>query len=162
VNNRMLPTLRKHGIPAPHASTRDKLGRDTLMRERLSKHIMLGETAEGRTVEVPSWQIASRCTQLRRLMPIVQADPVDPEKIEGSDSGADSPLQGSGYGLYAIFGKPAKKPRAILLAELLNSVQRDDPAEDSTAKAMAGRRFEADWDKTHKPIRRQLRWQRPR
>ena len=46
VNNRMIPHLRKGGIPDPHESTRDKLGRDTLMREKLRKRIKLGEDAK--------------------------------------------------------------------------------------------------------------------
>jgi hypothetical protein len=162
VNNRMLPILRKAGIPAPHESTRDKLGRDTLMRERLGITVRLGETAGGQVIEVPSWQISDRCPQLRRLMPIVQANPDEPEKIKGSTDGEDSPLQGAGYGLYAIYGKPTPKPRGVQLAELLNRVKREEPDQEQTARAMAGRKFDQAWDKSHQPVRRQLRWQRPR
>jgi len=162
VNNRMLPILRKHGIPAPHESTRDKLGRDTLMRERLGKMVHLGETGDGRSLDVPQWQIADKCRQLRRLMPIVQANPEEPEKIEGTTNGEDSPLQGAGYGLYAIYGKPQIKPRAVQLAEILAAIQKPDASEEQTAKAMAGRKFDVQWDKTHKPVRRNLKWGRPR
>ena len=162
VNNRMLPILRKHGIPAPHESTRDKLGRDTLMRERLRKQVHLGETADHVSVDVPMWQIADRCPQLRRLMPIVQANPEEPEKIEGSTSGEDSPLQGAGYGLYAIYGKPTPKPRGVQLAQVLAEIKRDSPQVEQTAKAMAGRKFDIAWDKSHKPVRRQLKWGRSR
>jgi hypothetical protein len=160
VNNRMIPILRQHGVPAPHESTRDKLGRDTLMRERLGKRVRLGETAGGQVMEVSQWQVADRCTQLRRLMPIVQANEDEPEKIESSDNGEDSPLQGAGYGLYAIWGKPAAKPKGIQLREMLETVQRADPAEQQTARAMVGRRFDLDWEKTHQPVRRKLRWSR--
>jgi len=161
VNNRMTPILRKAGIPAPHASTRDKLGRDTLMRERLGITIQLGETADHQMIEVPNWQVADRCRQLRRLMPIVQANPDEPEKIESTKNGEDSPLQGAGYGLYAIFGKPTPKPKAVQLSELLERIKRDQPDHEATARAMAGRKFDESWDKLHKPVRRQLRWQRP-
>ena len=162
VNNRMLPILRKYGIPAPHESTRDKLGRDTLMRERLGKTVHLGETAEHVSIDVPMWQIADRCPQLRRLMPIVQANPEEPEKIEGSTSGEDSPLQGAGYGLYAIYGKPTPKPRGVQLAQVLAEIKRDSPQVEQTAKAMAGRKFDIAWDKSHQPVRRQLKWGRSR
>jgi hypothetical protein len=162
VNNRMIPTLRKFGIPAPHESTRDKLGRDTLMRERLGITVKLGETAGGQLLQVPSWQMARDCRELRRLMPIVQADPVQPEKIEGTTNGEDSPLQGAGYGLYSIYGKPSPKPRGVQLSEILESIKRQEPDIEATARAMAGRKFDQEWDKTHQPVRRQLRWQRPR
>ena len=155
VNNRMLPILRRNGVPAPHQSTRDKLGRDTLMRERMVKRIQLGEDAEGHPIEVPSWQVSDRCRQLRRLIPIVQADEEQPEKIEGSGTGEDSPLQGAGYGLYAIFGKPAEKPKGVQLAERLALIPTN------TAKAIEGKKFEIDWSKKHQPMRRKLKWGRP-
>ena len=161
VNNRMIPILRKHGIPAPHASTRDKLGRDTLMRERLGLRVRLGETAGGQVMEAPLWQVSDRCVELRRLMPIVQANPEQPEKIESTKNGEDSPLQGAGYGLYAIYGKPTPKPRAVQLAEVLAQIRRAEPDLEQTAKAMAGRKFDINWDKQHQPVRRQLRWARP-
>lgn len=154
VTNRMIPIFRKHGIPAPHASTRDKLGRDTLMRERLGIGITTGER-DGQNVVVPSWQVSNLCVQLRRLMPIVQADPVRPEKIEGTVNGEDSPLQGAGYGLYDIFGKPSPKPRGVQLAEVLANI------DSNTQKALAGRKFDVKWEKDHQPVRRKLKWTRP-
>ena len=162
VNQRMWTVLRASGIPAPHESTRDKLGRDTLMRERMRKQIRLGEDAEGHIVEVPSWQIADRCTQLRRIIPIMKADETQPEKIEATTDGTDSPLQGAGYGLYAIFGKPTPKPRDVQLAETLAMIQRAEPDLEQTARAMAGRKFDVKWGEQHKPVRRQLKWVRPR
>jgi len=162
VNNRMLPILRKHGIPAPHESTRDKLGRDTLMRERLRQRVQLGEDADGHLIEVPAWQIADSCTQLRRIIPIMKADEVQPEKMEATLDGTDSPLQGAGYGLYAIYGKPREKPRDVQLAEVLAAIQKPDPEIEQTARAMAGRKFDVNWGKTHQPVRRSLRWGRPK
>jgi len=162
VNNRMLPILRKHGIPAPHESTRDKLGRDTLMRERMRQRVRLGEDAEGHLLEVPAWQISDACTQLRRIIPIMKADEVQPEKMEATTDGTDSPLQGAGYGLYAIYGKPREKPREVQLSEVLAAIQKPEADLEQTARAMAGRKFDVNWGKTHQPVRRQLRWGRPK
>lgn len=155
VNNRMLPILRQHGIPAPHESTRDKLGRDTLMREKLGTMIHLGEDAEGHPMEIPSWQMSNLCVHLKRLMPVVKADETQPEKIEGTTDGTDSPLQGAGYGLYAIFGKPAGKPKAVQLQEVL----ADAPS--VTAQYLRTMRFEDKWKREHAPARRNpVRWKR--
>jgi len=162
VNNRMLPILRKHGIPAPHESTRDKLGRDTLMRERMRQRVRLGEDAEGHSLEVPAWQISDACTQLRRIIPIMKADEVQPEKMEATTDGTDSPLQGAGYGLYAIYGKPREKPREVQLSEVLAAIQKPEADLEHTARAMAGRKAHVNWGKTHQPVRRQLRWGRPK
>ena len=155
VNNRMGPILSKAGIPLPHESTRDKLGRDTLMRERMRKRIQIGEDAEGHLIEVPSWQIADTCAQLRRIIPVMKADEVQPEKIEGTTDGTDSPLQGSGYGLYAIFGRPAVLPKT----EQLRRILVDAP--DNTALALRAMRFEQNWKQTHaQPRRNPVRWKR--
>ena len=155
VNNRMIPVLRRAGIPDPHESTRDKLGRDTLMRERLRKRISLGEDGDGHMVEVPNWQIADCCTQLRRIIPIMKADEQEPEKIEGTTDGTDSPLQGAGYGLYAIFGKPHPLPKDVQLARVLAD------APDNTALALRAMRFEQNWQSNHAtPRRSPVRWKR--
>jgi hypothetical protein len=154
VNARMMPVLRANGVPDPHESTRDKLGRDTLMRERLRKRIHIGETGDGHAIEVPSWQISDRCTHLRRIIPIMKADEDEPEKIESTDDGTDSPLQGAGYGLYDIFGKPNVKPRSVQLMEVLAK----EPTQ--TAKYMAGIKFDEKWDKIHAPRRNPARWHR--
>lgn len=155
VNNRMIPVLRKHGIPDPHESTRDKLGRDTLMRERLKMQVRVGEDGAGHPIEHPSWQIADRCEQLRQLIPIVKANPKEPEKIEGTEDGTDSPLQGAGYGLYAIFGRPAVKPKTVQLQEVLAN------APDDTAQYLRALRFEDNWKRTHRPLgRNPVRWKR--
>ena len=117
VNQRMVPVLRRHGIPDPVPSTRDKLGRDTLMRELLAKRIRTSEDSSGHPIEIPGWRIAEKCTQLRRIIPIIKADPIAVEQIENSGDGTDSPLQGSGYGLYAIFGRTPDKPFRVDAAE---------------------------------------------
>ena len=159
VIHRMTPILRAYGIPTPHPSTRDKLGREQLMYQLMVKRIQTGEDGAGHEVEIPAWRVSEKCQALRRVIPIAKRDDADVEKIENFDG--DDPLQGAGYGLYAIFGKPAEKPRGVQLAEVLASIQRDEPSLEQTAKAMAGRKFDIDWNKKHKPVRRQLRWTRP-
>lgn len=155
VNQRMMPILRKHGIPDPHESTRDKLGRDTLMRERLRKRIHLGEDGEGHSIDVPNWQVSDRCTQLRRIIPVMKADEVQPEKIEATTDGTDSPLQGAGYGLYAIFGRPAEVPKAVQLQRVL------EDAPDNTAQYLRAMRFEKNWADQHPARgRNPVRWRR--
>jgi len=154
---RMTPILRKAGIPEPYPSTRDKVGRDTLMRERLEKRIVIGEDGEGHFVEVPNWRISRRCKELIRIMPIAKADEADPEKIEPVNDGSDSPLQGAGYGLYGIWGKPAKIPREVVRRELAATIIEPDSqptAEQLTELAMAMKRFAAD----NKPNKRRSRW----
>jgi hypothetical protein len=153
VFNRMTPTLREYGIPAPHVSTRDKIGREQMMYDLLVKRIHTGEDADGHSVECPAWMISNKCESLIRVIPIAKRDDLDKEKIESFDG--DDPLQGASYGLYAIFGKPAEKPRSVQLAEVLEGVP------NNTQKAIVAKRFDVDWAKSHKPVRRQLRWTRP-
>ena len=133
VNERMRPILQRAGIPFPQASTRDKLGRDTLMRELLAKRIRTGEDASGHEIEIPGWMISDRCHRLRRLIPVVKADPIAVEQIENAGDGTDSPLQGAGYGLYAIFGRPAGKPLEIQAQEYYRGLS---PRADMTAKSI--------------------------
>lgn len=150
VNQRMGPILARHRIPLPIASTRDKLGRDTLMRELLAKRIPVGEDAGGHALEMPGWMISSRCRQLCRLIPIVKSDETKPEQIEGSDDGTDSPLQGAGYGLYAIFGRPAGKPVAVRRQEYYDALS---PRSEMTAKAILMKK----WESENNP-RRESHW----
>jgi hypothetical protein len=163
VNQRMMPILRKHRIPDPHESTRDKLGRDTLMREKMRGRIRVGEDAYGHPLEYPAWQIATSCTALRRVIPIIKANPIEPEKMETTTDGTDSPLQGAGYGLYDIFGKPATKPKAVQKSEYLEeSVEEiEDLAQANTMRFLADKRFEKQWGQAHAaPRRNPIRWKR--
>jgi hypothetical protein len=162
VNQRMMPVLRKSRIPDPHESTRDKLGRDTLMREKMRSRIRLGEDAYGHPLEVPSWQIADRCTALRRIIPVIKANPTEPEKMETTTDGTDSPLQGAGYGLYDIFGRPAMKPKDVQKSEFLELKTKDikDLAEANTMRHLQDRKFEQGWASSHVPRRNPVRWRR--
>jgi hypothetical protein len=141
VNQRMTPVLRREGIPIPLPSTRDKLGRDTLMRELLAKRIRVGEDAGGHPIEIPGWQVSDKCRQLRRIIPIVKSDPIRVEQIEAGIGGSDSPLQGSGYGLYAIFGRPASKPLQVRQQEYYEGLS---PKADMTAKSVLMAKWKQD------------------
>jgi hypothetical protein len=155
VNNRMITILRKAGIPDPHESTRDKLGRDTLMRERMRMRVRIGEDGYGHPLEVPNWQISDHCKQLRRIIPVMKANPTEPEKMETTTDGTDSPLQGAGYGLYAIWGRPREIPKAVQLQKVL------EDAPDKTAQYLRALRFEQNWAKSHpEPRRSPVRWRR--
>jgi len=67
--------------------------------------------------------------------------PVKVEQIEGSSDGSDSPLQGSGYGLYAIFGRPASKPLQVRQQEYYQSLS---PKADMTAKSVLMAKWKQD------------------
>lgn len=150
---RMSPTLRAGGLPDPHPSTRDKLGREQLMYQLLSKRIHVGESAEGHPIEVPGWQISDKCTHLTEVIPRAPRDEADVERI--AEFLGDDPLQGAGYGLYAIFGKPAAKPKSVQLQEVLAG------APDNTAQYLRAMRFEDNWKQTHRPLgRNPVRWRR--
>lgn len=147
VNERMRPILQKGGLPVPLPSTRDKLGRDTLMRELLKKRVKTGEDASGHNIELPGWMISEDCGRLIRLIPTVKADEIKREQIEAGVAGSDSPLQGAGYGLYAIFGRPAGKPTEVRAREYYESLS---PKADMTAKSILMRK----WRNDNNPKRR--------
>ena len=138
VARRMSPILQAAGLPIPIPSTRDKLGREQLMYQLLEKRIRTGEDAEGREISEPAWQIADTCTHLINVIPAAPRDDADPEKI--AEFLGDDPLQGAGYGLYAIIGGPQSVPKHAQLAAKLEG-------KDPQAQAMAHRLFEASWKK---------------
>lgn len=106
---RMEPTLRSYGLPSPTISTRDKLGREQLMYQLMVKRIKTREDADGRGIEQAGWQIEEGCKMLIDVIPTAPRKEDDPEKIE--EFLGDDPLQGAGYGLYAIAGKPRALPK---------------------------------------------------
>jgi hypothetical protein len=155
IAQRMTPILRKAGIPEPFPSTRDKLGRDSLMRERMEKRIRVGEDGEGHFVEVPNWRISRRCKELIRVIPVAKADDADPEKIEAVNDGSDSPLQGAGYGLYSIWGRPARLPMSVRRERVAEKFVEDGVIVKPTELAMAMRVFES---KERQKTKRRTRW----
>jgi Terminase large subunit, T4likevirus-type, N-terminal len=150
---RMSPILHSSGLPMPHASTRDKLGREQLMYQLMVKRIEVGEDERG-PVEIPAWRISSKCQHLIEVIPRAPRDELDVEKI--AEFLGDDPLQGCGYGLYAIFGKPAAIPKAVQLQKVLAD------APDNTALYLRALRFEKQWGQTHPSRgRNPVRWKRP-
>lgn len=149
---RMTPVLRSVGLPPPHASTRDKLGREQLMYQLMVKRVKVSEDEHG-AIEVPAWRISAKCNHLIEVIPRAPRDDDDVEKI--AEFLGDDPLQGAGYGLYAIFGKPREVPKDVQLFRAI------EDAPDKTAMHMRALKFESDWKKTHvKRGRSALRWRR--
>jgi hypothetical protein len=142
---RMAPILREWGVTQPHASTRDKTGRDTLMAELLAKRIRTSEDGDGHPIRMPAWRISDRCAQLTRVIPVTKRDEGNVEQAENIGDGSDSPLQGCGYGLYDIFGGPAEKPLTVQKQELW----AQQPERTVHSKVMQQRAFDA----THRPVK---------
>jgi terminase large subunit-like protein len=150
---RMSPILRESGLPMPFASTRDKLGREQLMYQLMVSRKIVGEDTSGHPLELPAWRISAKCQHLIEVIPRAPRDEQDVEKI--AEFLGDDPLQGAGYGLYAIFGKPAQVPKAVQLQRVL------EDAPDNTMMALRAMRFEQNWQKTHSQVRRNpVRWKR--
>jgi hypothetical protein len=152
---RMIPILKDFGIVEPRPSTRDKLGRDTLMSSMLEKRIRGHEDAYGHPELFPGWRISDRCTQLKRVIPAAKRDDTLQEQIESPGDGSDSPLQGAGYGLYDIYGGPATKPLQVQKQELW----AQEPDRSVHSKAMEQMRFAAQ-NKAVRPGRGRTTWYR--
>jgi hypothetical protein len=143
---RMAPVLRAAGLPTPTPSTRDKLGREQLMYELLRKRVQCGELYDddtGKSIPIiyPAWQIASSCKKLIQRIPTAARDEKQAELIEDTQTG--DPLQGAGYGLYAILGGPGKKPVEVQAKEYWDSLPADNP-DQIQKRAMAMLKFESD------------------
>jgi len=120
--------LRKAGIIQPTPSTRDKVGREQILYDFLKGRIKTGEVfndSEGRTepVMVAKLQIADTCVRLIRAIPSSPRDEKNMEEI--AEFLGDDPIAGAGYGLYAMFGKPAAKPLEVRVAERLETIKAD-------------------------------------
>lgn len=149
---RMASILRAAGVPQPVPSTRDKVGREQLMYQLLTKRMIVGEAANGMPIEYPAWQIADCCTKLIQVIPTAPRDDVDREKI--AEFPGDDPLQGSGYGIYGILGKPGAKPHDVVIGEAIAN------ATDPTQKHILHLKAEEKWKREHGPIRIRKNWRR--
>jgi hypothetical protein len=148
VATRMASVIREAGLPDPHNSGRDKLGREQLMLQLMTKRLPIGENTE-----IPAWKISRKCRHLIEVIPRAPRDELNVEVI--SAFLGDDPLQGAGYGLYTIFGRPRDVPKDVQLQRVLAD------APDNTALAMRAMRFEQNWKKTHpEPRRSPVRWRR--
>lgn len=156
---RMAPILRKAGLPAPTPSTRDKIGREQLMYQLLDKRIQVGEGYSdelGTAVPIKeaAWQIAASCEKLIKVIPMAPRDEVDKEKV--AEFAGDDPLQGAGYGLYGMHGRPAGKPRSVVIAEAVAAAAEKsvDGQPNYTNAHIARLRAEQKFDKERKSILR--------
>jgi hypothetical protein len=138
---RLGEVLAKHGIVRPEPSTRDALGREQLMYEMLRKRIktgaVLGPDGERKPILKAVWQIADICNYLIRCIPKAPRDEKNRERV--AEFLGDDPLQGAGYGLYVMFGRPAAKPLEMRVVERVQAMSNVLPVEritDPTAVAM--------------------------
>jgi hypothetical protein len=120
--------LRKAGLIEPSPSTKDKAGREQILYDFLKGRVRTGEVfndAEGRTedVKVAKLQISDACPNLIRTIPGAPRDEKKREEI--AEFLGDDSLQSVGYGLYAMFGKPAPKPLDLRVAERMEGLKSD-------------------------------------
>lgn len=132
--------LAKAGLTAPKASTKDKMGREQILYDFLKKRIAVGEIfndVEHRTepVSVAGLQIADECPNLIRTIGVAPRDEDNPEEI--AEFLGDDSLQSAGYGLYAMFGKPAQKPLYVRVGETVEkAVQAETHPISDTERMM--------------------------
>ncbi len=115
--------LKKAGLIEPQESTKDKPGREQILYDYLKGRVRTGEVfndAEGRTepVMVAKLQISDACPNLIRTIPGAPRDEKNREEI--AEFLGDDALQSVGYGLYAMFGKPAQKPIGLRVSESMD------------------------------------------
>lgn len=106
--------IRPYGITAPSNSGKDKLGREQAMYQYLRRPEWGGKyNIDKQKIMLRKWMIADDCPKLKETL---VAAPRDPDRIEmiASFSG-DDPLQGAGYGVYHILGKPSSIPHEEML-----------------------------------------------
>jgi hypothetical protein len=102
--------LKPYGIPLPLNSGKDKLGREQTMYNLLRKEVWGGtKDATGQKQMVRNWLICDDCPKLIDTLIAAPRDDKRPEMI--AEFSGDDPLQGAGYGVYHIVGRPAVLPR---------------------------------------------------
>ena len=113
VAQRMSRVMQPYALPLPMNSGKDKIGREQTMYNCLRKRIPAGRTETGEPIMRPQWIISDECPA---LIDCISRAPRDEKKVEEIASFlGDDPLQGAGYGLYHIIGKPAAIPAEELL-----------------------------------------------
>jgi len=100
--------LKPYGIPLPLNSGKDKLGREQTMYNLLRKEVPSGRRIEGQPQMVRNWLICDDCPKLIDCLIAAPRDDKRPEMI--AEFSGDDPLQGAGYGIYHIVGRPASIP----------------------------------------------------
>jgi hypothetical protein len=119
-----------------------KIGREQTMYNLLRRRIPAGQM-NGMPNMVPNWIISSACP---RLIECIGTAPRDEKKVEEIASYlGDDPLQGAGYGVYHIFGRPSDKPLPVQRQELW----AQEPERSTHSKVMEQLKFGVD----HRPVR---------
>lgn len=143
IASRMARVMAKHGLPQPLNAGKDLVGRGQIMYELLNQRVKVGEIYnDERGCTEPmlhaKWQISDSCHKLIEKIPLTPRDEDEVEKM--AEFPHDDPIHGAGHGIYWKFGRLAKKPTDVLLAETLEKIP------DMQQKSMAHRFF----DKNHK------------
>jgi hypothetical protein len=143
--------LQKHGLVAPAPSTKDKIGREQILYDYLKERVIVGqifndETGVAEPVQVPKLQIERGCENLIRTIPKAPRDEKNREEI--AEFLGDDALQSSGYGLYAMFGKPRRKPVDVRVAERLQAAKVTDP----TSRAIWAKKFTEEEKRVSGPV----------
>lgn len=121
---RISKVLTKAGLCSATSSTRDKPGREQILYDYLKGRVKVGEVfndAEGRTepVMAAKLQISDACPNLISTISTAPRDEKNMEEI--AEFLGDDSLAGAGYGLYAMFGRPSKKPLDLRVKERLDA-----------------------------------------
>jgi hypothetical protein len=143
--------LQKAGLVAPSPSTKDKIGREQILYDYLKERVKIGEFFDdklGRSVPIMAakLQISRACENIIRTIPKAPRDEKDREQI--AEFLGDDALQSSGYGLYAMFGKPHRKPLDIRVQERLVAAHVQDP----TSVAIWAKKFREEEKKKDAPV----------
>lgn len=150
------------GLIAPESSTKDKPGREQILYDYLKGRVRIGEfynDAESRTEPIlaAKLQIADTCTNIIRTIPNAPRDEKNREEI--AEFLGDDALQSSGYGLYAMFGKPAAKPIGMRVEERMQVIRREEPSVTMTQLMMAKAKIEHEEKmRTPRPTRIKKHW----
>ena len=135
-----------HGFPRPRPADNDRVSGWMLMHEMLQYN---------------RWEISENCEQLIENIPLFTRDDKNPEdclKFPGDDPG-DS----ARYGLKSRFS-PGAIPREIQLQQHMAVVsaqqqtQNIDAGTANTMKHMAHLKFNQEWARKHRPLRKIRNW----
>jgi hypothetical protein len=124
--------LKPYGIPMPEPSTKDKRGREQILYDYLKQRVRTGEIYNDNTgttepVKVAKLQISEECPNLIRTIEKAPRDEDDRETI--AEFLGDDALQSAGYGLYAMFGKPAAMPVEEKVSQQIKEMGIIDPTQ---------------------------------
>jgi hypothetical protein len=153
---RMGAVLQAAGMVAPARSTKDKPGREQVLYDYLKGRVATGQifndgTGKSEPVRVAKLQIADSCKNLIRTIPRAPRDEKNREEI--AEFLGDDPLQSSGYGLYAMFGGPNRKPLEVTLHERMQTAERNQGRPlDPTSRAILAQKYEAEERKKYQPV----------